>query len=174
MRSNVYANVKKRIAPRRFHSRSLYSLSLCSVKSIGAFASREMLSRDRKLPRRLSQQPRDDHAGADGANRKSRDNKRMKEDGRDGFRQTHIWPSFPLSLSLSPSIVHLARSSVTRPGILGENVATRNGKKERRRKGRGMRLSTLRSLNAFFHERGTSDAHPLISYEWIFTSVYLV
>lgn len=73
---------------------------------------------------------RDDRAGVT-ANRESRDNKRMKEEnGRVGFRQTHIWPSFPLFFSLSPSsIVHLARS-----GILGEDVATRNGKGEKGRK----------------------------------------
>jgi len=130
VRSNVYANVEKRIG-----SRSL-------LFAIFIVMFRQKYRRVR-VPREAlaivnsrgdCHNKRDDRAGVT-ANRESRDNKRMKEeDGRDGFRQTHIWPSFPLSLSLSPSssIVHLARS-----GILGEDVATRNGKGEKgRREGR--------------------------------------
>lgn len=75
---------------------------------------------------------RDDRAGVT-ANRESRDNKRMKEeDGRDGFRQTHIWPSFLLSLSL-----HRRVSCIWRDRGFSEKTSLHVMERGKREGGRG-------------------------------------
>lgn len=75
-------------------------------------------------------------AAADGVNRKSRDNKlRIKEEEvKEGktvsFRQTHIWSSFLSSVPENRASGAIVRK--TRPGLLGEDVASRRVMEERR------------------------------------------